>query len=129
MTNITITQQVKIEVTSQYIPDQSNPEQNDYFFAYHIEITNLGHHTVKLLTRHWIICNANGESFEVKGEGVVGQQPTLKPNQSFGYTSACPLNTPMGVMRGSFRMVNLDQKTEFDAMIDPFTLALPYVLN
>ena len=129
MTNITITQQVKIEVTSQYIPDQSNPEQNDYFFAYHIEITNLGHHTVKLLTRHWIICNANGESFEVKGEGVVGQQPTLKPNQSFGYTSACPLNTPMGVMKGSFRMVNLDQKTEFDAMIDPFTLALPYVLN
>ncbi len=129
MTNITITQQVKIEVTSQYIPDQSNPEQNDYFFAYHIEITNLGHHTVKLITRHWIICNANGESFEVKGEGVVGQQPTLKPNQSFGYTSACPLNTPMGVMRGSFRMVNLYQKTEFDAMIDPFTLALPYVLN
>ncbi len=129
MTNITITQQVKIEVTSQYIPDQSNPEQNDYFFAYHIEITNLGHHTVKLLTRHWIIYNANGESFEVKGEGVVGQQPTLNPNQSFGYTSACPLNTPMGVMKGSFRMVNLDQKTEFDAMIDPFTLALPYVLN
>jgi ApaG protein len=129
MTNITITQQVKIEVTSQYIPDQSNPEQNDYFFAYHIEITNLGHHTVKLITRHWIICNANGESFEVKGEGVVGQQPILKPNQSFSYTSACPLNTPMGVMRGSFRMLNLDQKTEFDAMIDPFTLALPYVLN
>jgi ApaG protein len=129
MTNITITQQIKIEVTTQYVVEQSDPDQQAYFFAYHIQITNLGYHTVKLLTRHWIICNANGETFEVKGEGVVGQQPTLKPNQNFSYTSACPLNTPMGVMQGSFRMINLDQKTEFDAIINPFTLALPYVLN
>jgi ApaG protein len=97
-------------------------------FAYHVKVRNDGTDTVQLVGRHWIITDATGRVEEVRGPGVVGEQPVLKPGQSFDYTSGCPLPTPMGTMHGSYQMVT--QKGErFDAEIAPFTLAEPYTVN
>lgn len=117
-----VTRGVKVEVETQYIVERSDPERNIYFFAYHIRITNEGEETVQLISRHWIITNAEGKTEEVQGPGVVGEQPSLEPGESFEYSSFCPLNTSTGTMHGTYQMVTEDGKS-FEATIPPFTLA------
>jgi len=124
----TITRDVCIKVQPRYVLEQSDPANQHYLFAYHISIRNQGTETVQLLSRHWIITNGEGHTEEVRGPGVVGYQPTLKPGEEFQYTSGCPLTTPVGTMHGSFQMVTAEGQN-FDAMIEPFRLAIPRVLN
>ena len=111
-----------------FLADQSVPRQNQYHFAYHITISNVGDQTARLISRHWIITDAEGDVEEVRGEGVVGKQPTLAPGASFEYTSHCPLKTNVGTMHGSYQMVRADGEM-FEARIAPFTLAVPNALN
>lgn len=99
-----------------------------WVFAYHIRISNTGDETVQLQSRHWIITDASGKVEEVKGPGVIGQQPVLRKGESFEYSSGCPLPTPVGTMHGTYQMVN-SRGDRFDAKIAPFTLAEPYALN
>jgi ApaG protein len=117
-----------VQVKSQYIAEHSSPRDNQYRFAYHITITNVGDETAQLISRHWVITDANGEVQEVRGPGVVGEQPVLPPGASFEYTSFCPLTTNVGTMHGSYQMVRADGGS-FDARIAPFTLAVPNALN
>ncbi len=117
-----ITRGIKVEVESEFVPERSDPERESYFFAYHVCITNQSDETVQLMSRHWMITDAQGHSEEVRGPGVVGEQPTLDPGESFEYSSFCPLKTPVGVMQGTYQMVTSDG-TSFDAEIAPFTLA------
>ena len=119
---------IEIAVRTTYIPAQSAPENNRYVFAYTITITNSGSTPAKLLTRHWVITDANEKTQEVRGEGVVGEQPYLVPGTSFEYTSGTILETPVGVMRGTYQMV-ADDGTRFDAEIPPFTLSVPRTLH
>ena len=119
---------IKVRVETQYIPDQSIPEQNRYAFAYTITIRNEGTVAAKLLTRHWIVTDANGKVQEVQGEGVVGEQPYLRPGESYKYTSGTLLETPVGSMYGSYQMT-ADDGIQFDAEIPVFTLALPQTLH
>jgi ApaG protein len=116
-----VTQNIRIEAEPSYIPEQSKPEENYYFFSYRIKIVNQGAIITQLVSRHWIITDGNGTVHEVKGPGVVGQQPSLKPGESFEYSSFCPLPTPTGNMRGTFQMIDSDQK-EFEARIPLFFL-------
>ena len=120
----------RIEITPlpQFIPDQSNPEDERYVFAYTINIRNTGELPAQLVARHWIITDANNEVQEVRGLGVVGNQPLLQPGESFEYTSGCALATPVGTMKGSYQMVGEDG-TRFDAEIPEFVLAVPHVLH
>ncbi|MCH9670408.1 MAG: Co2+/Mg2+ efflux protein ApaG [Gammaproteobacteria bacterium] len=113
-----------IEVSAQtaFIPERSEPEAKRYFFAYTITITNVGEKSAQLISRHWIITHGDGNTEEVQGEGVVGEQPQLQPGQAFQYTSAAILSTPVGTMHGSYQMVG-DDGTQFDAEIAPFRLA------
>ena len=111
-----------------YLPDQSVPRQNDYRFAYHITISNVGTEPAKLISRHWIITDAEGDVQEVRGEGVVGEQPLLPPGASFEYTSYCPLKTNVGTMQGTYFMARPNGES-FEARIAPFTLAVPNALN
>ncbi len=120
--SLATTQGIKVEVESEYMPERSDVERGYYFFAYHVTITNEGDETVQLLTRHWIITDSNGKMEEVKGEGVIGEQPVLQSGESHQYSSFCPLNTPVGTMHGTFQMVT-DQGELFDAKIAPFQLA------
>lgn len=122
------TEGIRIVVRSAYLPDQSAPRAKRYAFAYTVSIVNESLVVVQLRSRHWIITDNNGHIDEVRGEGVVGQQPTLKPNQSFEYTSGCILTTSQGTMRGTYRMVCADGR-EFDATIAPFLLSMPHTLN
>ncbi len=117
-----------VTVQTTYLPDQSNPEDNQYAFAYTVSIRNTGSIAAQLISRHWIITDANNHIHEVKGIGVVGAQPLLQPNQQFEYTSGSVLATPVGSMRGSYKIVAEDC-TFFDVDIAPFTLAVPKVLN
>ncbi|MBD3669508.1 MAG: Co2+/Mg2+ efflux protein ApaG [Gammaproteobacteria bacterium] len=119
-----------IEVLAQtnYIEEQSVPEENRYVFSYTITIRNVGTEPAKLLTRHWYITNADNNVQEVFGEGVVGEQPHLKPGESFEYTSGTIVETPVGSMHGSYQMI-ADDGTRFDAEIPPFSLSVPNVLN
>jgi ApaG protein len=121
----TTTEGVLIRVTPQFLDEQSIPDQGRYFWAYTIEITNHGTNTVKLETRHWKITDSNGRLEEVRGPGVVGQTPVLKPGQSFSYTSGCPLSTPSGIMVGSYRMVD-ETGRRFDVAIPAFSLDSPF---
>lgn len=121
-------QDIEVQVKTEYLPEQSNPEQSRYVFAYHIRITNTGHRSARLLTRHWIIMDGEARTQEVRGEGVVGEQPHLAPGETFEYTSGTVLETPVGSMHGSYRMID-DTGTEFDAPIPAFTLAMPRVLH
>lgn len=123
-----ITREIRVRVQSRYMPERSSPEQEQWFFIYTVEVTNLGEETAQLISRHWIITDANGVVQEVKGPGVVGEQPVLQPGQSFTYTSACPLQTPFGTMHGSYQMVGSDGAT-FDAAIAPFSLGEPHSIN
>ncbi len=119
-----VTRGIAVSVTPEFLPDRSSPQQGQYFWAYTIDIANESPETVQLLTRHWIITDAHGRVQEVKGEGVIGQQPTLKPGTRFTYTSGCPLSTPDGAMEGSYGMV--DAKGErFNVTIPLFALDGP----
>ena len=124
----TTTNGIRVQVSSQFLPDRSSPKEEQYVFAYHITITNEGTDTAQLISRHWIITNAEGETEEVQGPGVVGEQPVLKPGEHFEYTSFCPLKTNVGTMHGSYTMVTPDGAA-FQARIAPFTLAVPFALN
>ncbi|HWK12653.1 MAG TPA: Co2+/Mg2+ efflux protein ApaG [Vicinamibacterales bacterium] len=127
-TSDAVTRGIKVHVESEYAPEKSQPSQNQWFFLYTITIANEGRETVQLLTRHWIITDATGRIEEVRGPGVVGKQPILKPGDSFTYTSGCPLGTPFGVMQGTYQMVT-DTGEHFDATIAPFTLSEPYTVH
>ena len=122
------TRGVTVRVSVSYLPEQSDPDKGRWFWAYHIRIENEGRMTVQLLTRHWIISDATGQIQEVRGEGVVGEQPVLRPGESFQYTSGCPLKTSTGVMRGTYQMVTEDGD-RFDAEIAPFALHEPYTVH
>jgi ApaG protein len=115
-------------VTTRYLPEKSSPENSYYFFTYKIRISNLGRDTVQLISRQWIITDADGKVQEVQGPGVVGEQPVLQPETSFEYSSFCPLKTPVGSMHGSYNMIT-DSGEEFEAVIRPFTLAVPTAVN
>ena len=119
---------ISIDVETTYLDDQSEPREQRYVFAYTITIRNEGEVPAKLLTRHWIITDANGRVQEVRGDGVVGEQPYLKPGQGFRYSSGAVLETPVGTMQGSYQMV-ADDGQQFDAPIAPFRLAMPGVLH
>jgi len=122
------TEGITVRVTSQYVPERSSPTRDAYFFIYTVEILNEGDRPAQLLTRHWIITDGEGEVEEVRGPGVVGETPRLAPGERFSYTSACPLRTPVGAMRGSYQMMR-DDGESFDAHIAPFTLSMPYAIN
>ena len=119
---------IHIDVATRYLDDQSAPDENRFAFAYTIRIRNTGAVPARLLTRHWVITDANGKVQEVRGDGVVGEQPHLKPGQGFRYTSGAVLETPVGAMQGSYQMLG-DDGVRFDAPIAPFTLAMPGQLH
>lgn len=123
-----VTNGIRVEVKSRYVPDRSNPVGGQYVFAYTVLIANEGDVTTQLLSRHWMITDNQGELREVKGDGVVGEQPILRPGQSFEYTSWCVLPTSSGSMRGTYQMID-DDGIRFDAEIAPFRLGLPNSLN
>ena len=122
------TRGVTVRVDSRYVPERSEPESSEWFFAYRIQITNAGEETVQLLSRHWLITDAIGRVEEVRGAGVVGEQPVLQPGESFEYTSACPLPTSFGSMQGTYQMVTSSGES-FDADIAPFSLSEPYTIH
>jgi ApaG protein len=122
------TRGVRVRVQSEYSADQSAPSKNQWFFLYTVTISNESSETVQLLTRHWVITDGTGHIEEVRGPGVVGKQPTMKPGESFEYTSGCPLSTPFGVMEGTYQMVTQNGE-RFDAKIAPFTLSEPYSVH
>ncbi|MFM8341867.1 MAG: Co2+/Mg2+ efflux protein ApaG [Methylomonas sp.] len=119
---------VLVEATPHYIEAQSSPEQNRYVFAYTITITNVGATSAKLLTRHWLITDANGKVQEVNGDGVVGEHPYLNPGDMFRYTSAAIIETPVGIMQGKYQMQS-ENGEEFKAPIPQFTLSIPRTLH
>lgn len=123
-----VTQGVKVTVQPRWLEEHSAPAAGRWVFAYTITIHNQSDRTVQLISRHWIITDGNGHEEEVRGPGVVGEQPVLEPGASHEYTSFCPLPTPLGSMRGSYRMQCPDGD-EFDAVIAPFTLVVPHFLN
>lgn len=126
--SVATTNGIRIEVVSAFLPERSSPRQRQYLFAYHVTVTNVGEEVAQLLSRKWIIANADGEVQTVEGDGVVGEQPVLEPGMSFEYTSFCPLNTPFGTMHGTYTMVRPDGAT-FEAEIAPFMLAAPNAVN
>ncbi|HKJ09248.1 MAG TPA: Co2+/Mg2+ efflux protein ApaG [Gammaproteobacteria bacterium] len=119
---------IHVDVETTYVEAQSVPEQDRYVFAYTVTIRNQGTAPAKLLTRHWIITDSNGKTQEVRGEGVVGEQPYLRPGEAYQYTSGTLIATPVGSMRGSYQMV-ADDGNRFDAPIEPFTLSVPRTLH
>jgi ApaG protein len=125
----TTTRGVRILVRPRFVPEQSDPDSGQWLFAYHITIRNQGEETVQLISRHWVITNGEGQVEEVRGPGVVGYQPVLKPGEEFEYTSGCPLSTPVGTMHGEFNMIVQGSGEKFAARIEPFRLAVPKVLN
>ena len=123
-----VTEGIRVTVSAAYVPEQSAPGSKRYVFAYTVKIMNEGALAAQLRTRHWIITDGNGKVEEVRGPGVIGQQPHLKPGEEFEYTSGCVLQTSRGEMRGTYQMQRPDGGM-FDAVIAPFVLALPYTLN
>jgi ApaG protein len=123
-----ITRGIRVNVFARYVPERSRPMMNEFFFAYTIRISNEGRDTVQLISREWLIEDAEGHTEEVSGPGVVGEQPVLAPGEAFEYTSACPLTTPFGSMRGTYQMVT-EGGERFDAEIARFTLAEPYSIH
>jgi ApaG protein len=122
------THRISVQVETSYLEDQSAPQSQRFVFGYTITIRNDGDVTAQLLTRHWIITDAEGRQQEVRGEGVVGEQPRLKPGQGFRYSSGAVLQTPVGAMQGSYQMISEDG-LQFEAPIPPFRLAMPGLLN
>ncbi len=123
-----ITNGVKVHVSSRFLEERSNPQANKFIFAYTVTITNTEELPVQLVSRKWIIKDADGDIETVEGPGVVGEKPVLQPGQSFEYTSFCPLGTPFGTMEGHYNMVSADG-SRFQARIAPFGLATPGPLN
>ena len=119
---------IRIEVETSYLGEQSDPHEQRYVFAYTITIRNEGGLPATLLTRHWIITDANGGVKEVRGDGVVGEQPRLEPGQGFRYSSGAVLETPVGTMQGTYQMID-GEGQHFDAPIAPFRLAMPGILH
>jgi ApaG protein len=119
---------IAVDVSAHYVEDQSDPREKRYVFSYTITIRNEGAEAARLLTRHWIITDADGRVQEVRGDGVVGEQPHLTPGQGFRYSSGAVLETPVGVMQGSYQMIT-DAGERFDAPISPFSLAMPGVVH
>ena len=124
----TTTRGIRIQVRSEFLPERSSPREGEYFFQYHVRIANVGRETAQLISREWIVTNAEGEVDTYKGAGVVGQMPVLPPGAEFEYTSFCPLKTAVGSMHGCYQMVTSSGE-QFDAVIAPFTLAVPNALN
>lgn len=120
--------QFSVQVQPQYLEEQSAPEEGRYLFAYTVTIRNTGEVAAQLVSRHWIITDADGQIEEVRGPGVVGEQPVLKPGQAFQYTSGCPLATPVGSMHGSYQCIAEDG-TAFEANIPEFVLSVPRTLH
>jgi ApaG protein len=127
-TSEAITRGIEVRVESRYVPEQSDPDRGGWLFAYTVRIANHGEETVQLISRHWIITDGNGNVEEVRGPGVVGAQPVLRPGESFEYTSACPLRTDFGTMHGTYQMLTEDGEY-FDAEISAFSLSTPYAVN
>jgi ApaG protein len=123
-----VTRGIRIRVQSCYVPERSRPEDQEWFFAYRVRITNEGTETAQLVSRHWIITDANGHEEQVTGPGVVGKQPVLGPGESFEYTSFCPLPTAFGTMHGTYQMVTVSGE-RFDAEVAAFTLAEPHAIH
>jgi len=123
-----VTNSIRVEVLSRHSPENSRPQQGEWVFQYTVRITNQGSETVQLLSRHWIITDAAEHIEEVKGQGVVGEQPVLAPGESFKYSSWCPLKTPMGKMKGTYRMTGAGG-AHFDIEIAPFALKAAYTIN
>lgn len=119
---------IEVNVKTHYIEEQSSPEEERFVFSYNVTLYNAGNIAAKLMTRHWIITDANNKAQEVKGEGVVGEQPHLKPGEQFRYTSGTMLETPVGSMKGTYQMI-ADDGVEFDAEIPVFTLSIPRTLH
>jgi ApaG protein len=113
-----------VRVRPTYLPEQSDPEERRWAWAYRVEIENRGAETVQLVSRHWIITDALGRVEEVRGPGVIGEQPTIRPGEVYAYASGCPLATPSGMMAGVYEMVT-DDGDHFQAAIPPFSLDLP----
>jgi ApaG protein len=124
----TTTRGIRVQVESFYDEDRSSPEGSYYFFAYQVRISNVGTERAQLVSREWIITDANGEAQRVQGPGVVGEQPVLAPGDVFEYTSFCPLSTAVGTMHGTYHMV-LPGGESFEAEIAPFSLAVPHAVN
>ena len=119
---------ISVEVETSYVDEQSEPNEQRYVFSYTITIRNEGAVPARLLTRHWIITHGNGKVQEVRGDGVVGEQPHLKPGQGFRYSSGAVLETPVGAMQGSYEMID-DDGQRFDVPIRPFRLAMPGIVQ
>ena len=124
--HMAMTRDLIVRVSVSYLQEQSDPTKGRWFWAYHIRLENEGTHAVQLLTRHWIITDGRGGRHEVRGEGVVGEQPLIEPGRTYDYVSGCPLQTPTGAMEGSFHMLGADG-TAFDAKIPRFPLVAPAV--
>jgi ApaG protein len=122
------TNKIRVEVETAYVDEQSDPNEHRFVFSYTITIRNEGEVPARLLTRHWIITDANGKVQEARGDGVVGEQPHLKPGQGFRYTSGAVIETPVGAMQGTYEMID-DAGQRFDAPIQPFRLAMPGILQ
>jgi ApaG protein len=120
-----VTRNIRVSTQARYVAQRSRPDEGVWFFAYRVELENLGEETVQLLSRHWVITDGEGRVEEVRGAGVVGEQPVLESGTVFHYTSACPLPTPFGTMHGSYQMVTVDGD-RFDAHIAPFSLSVPH---
>jgi ApaG protein len=121
-----VSNKIKVTVRPKYLEEQSEPDEGRYFWSYTIEIANVGDRIVQLTHRHWQITDANGRREDVRGPGVVGEQPKLKPGDAFSYTSGCPLKTPSGIMVGTYRMVD-ESGQAFDVAIPAFSLDSPHV--
>ena len=119
---------ILVEVESEYVPEQSDPQNQAYLFTYHITITNQSFESIQLISRHWIITDGDGKVEEVQGPGVVGEQPVLEPGETFEYSSFCPLKTPMGTMKGSYQM-QAESGESFEAEIAEFSLKPSYTLH
>ena len=120
--------QVDVSVTTRFLPEQSQPEQNRFAFSYNVSIHNNGDLAAKLLSRHWLITNGDGHVQEVRGSGVIGQQPLIEPGDTHTYSSGTVMSTRVGTMQGSYQMLAADGK-KFDAIIAPFRLAVPGSLH
>ena len=125
----TLTRGVRILIKPEYLADQSMPDADRWLFAYHVIVRNEGTQVVQLINRHWVITNGEGAVDEVRGAGVIGQQPELEPGAEFHYSSGCPLDTPVGTMHGEYEMLVLETGEMFEAHITPFRLAVPSALN
>jgi ApaG protein len=120
--------QIEVKVATRFLDDQSQPRENRYVFSYTVTMRNRGQHPARLISRHWVITDANGKVQEVRGDGVVGEQPRMAPGEDFQYTSGAVIETAVGTMKGSYQML-ADDGTRFDAPIPQFTLSVPRTLH